>query len=208
LNKRTFTGGLLAALLVAFAAACSSGPATNTTNTAATNANAANRAATPASTPAATNANNANTTSETSGAQDFTLVNRTGVEIHALHVAPHESDNWEEDVLGRDTLPDGQSVDIKFNRSEKAAMWDLRIEDKDGNHIEWENLNLLQISKVTLFYKDGKGTPWDVRFLDYTSPATGELGSMPFAAHAASTCSRATAARRGTIRPSAPRTMT
>jgi hypothetical protein len=24
-------------------------------------------------------------------------------------------------------------------------------------------------------YKDAKGTPWDVRFLDYTSPATGEL---------------------------------
>jgi hypothetical protein len=24
-------------------------------------------------------------------------------------------------------------------------------------------------------YKDGKGTAWDVRFLDYTSPATGEL---------------------------------
>ena len=160
MNKRTFTGGLLAALLVALAAACSSGPATNTTNTAATNANAANRAATPASTPA-TNANNTNApggAAETSGAQDFTLVNRTGVEIHALHVSPHASDDWEEDVLGRDTLPDGQSVDIKFSRSEKAAMWDLRIEDKDGNHIEWENLNLLQISKVTLFYKDGKGT--------------------------------------------------
>jgi hypothetical protein len=34
----------------------------------------------------------------------------------------------------------------------------LRIEDKGGNSIEWENLNLLKISKVTLHYKDGKGT--------------------------------------------------
>lgn len=158
MNKRTFTGGLLAALLLALAAACSSpGPAnTNTTN--AGNANAANRAATPASSPAATNANASNSAAQTAGAQDFTLVNRTGVEIHALHVAPHESDDWEEDVLGQDTLPDGATVDIKFDRDEKAAMWDLRIEDKDGNHIEWENLDLLKISKVTLFYKDGKGT--------------------------------------------------
>lgn len=160
MNKRTFTGGLLAALLVASAAACSSpGPAANTANTA--NANAANRAATPASTPAASNANNTNAAggaTDTTGAQDFTLVNRTGVEIYALHVSPHASDDWEEDVLGRDTLPDGATVDIKFSRDEKAALWDLRIEDKDGNHIEWENLDLLKISKVTLFYKDGKGT--------------------------------------------------
>jgi hypothetical protein len=86
------------------------------------------------------------------------VVNKTGVEIHALHVSPHNSDDWEEDVLGKDTLADGESLEIKFNRDEKAAMWDLRVEDKSGNHIEWENLNLLEISKVTLHYKDGKAT--------------------------------------------------
>ncbi len=94
----------------------------------------------------------------TQGAQDFTLVNATGVEIHALYISPHETDDWEEDVLGRDTLPSGESVEIKFSREEKAAMWDLRVEDKDGNAIVWENLNLLEISKVTLYYKDGKAT--------------------------------------------------
>ena len=158
MNKRTLTGGLLAALALALTAACSApGPATNTTNTANTS-NAANRAATPASSPAATNTSNANAAAQTAGAQDFTLVNKTGVEIHALHVSPHGSDDWEEDVLGKDTLPDGATLDIKFDRDEKAALWDLRIEDKDGNHIEWENLDLLKISKVTLHYKDGKGT--------------------------------------------------
>lgn len=158
MNNRTFIGGLLAALLLTLTAACSSpGPATNTTN-AANTANAANRAATPVSSPAATNAGNANASTGTAGAQDFTLVNKTGVEIHALYVSPHDSDDWEEDVLGRDTLPDGSTVDVKFDRDEKAPLWDLRIEDKDGGHIEWENLNLLQISKVTLNYKDGKGT--------------------------------------------------
>ena len=35
------------------------------------------------------------------GDQDFTLVNKTGVEIHALHVAPHSSDEWGEDILGK-----------------------------------------------------------------------------------------------------------
>jgi hypothetical protein len=161
LNKRTLAGGFAAALL-ATSFACSSSPATNSSNTAVVT-NTANRPAAPANTAAPANANQsgaANTAGAANSAvnQDFTLVNKTGVEIHALHVSPHNSDDWEEDVLGKDTLADGESIDIKFGRDEKAAMWDLRIEDKSGNHIEWENLNLLEISKATLHYKDGKAT--------------------------------------------------
>jgi hypothetical protein len=88
--------------------------------------------------------------------QDFTLVNATGVEINKLFISPHDKDDWGEDILGRDTLPSGQGGDIRFNRDEKAAMWDLRVEDAEGNPIEWENLNLLQISKVTLHYENGR----------------------------------------------------
>lgn len=90
------------------------------------------------------------------GDQDFTLVNQTGVEIHRLYTSPHSSDDWEEDVLGDDTLANGESVDITFRPKEKAAKWDLRVEDEDGNAITWENLNLLDISTVTLHYKKGK----------------------------------------------------
>lgn len=90
------------------------------------------------------------------GKQDFTVVNMTGVEIHELYVSPHAADDWEEDVLGRDTLPSGESVEITFSPKERAKMWDLKIVDGKGNSIEWENLNLLEISKVTLHYKNGK----------------------------------------------------
>jgi hypothetical protein len=90
------------------------------------------------------------------GKQDFTLVNQTGVEIHELYVSPHKSDDWEEDVLGQDTLPNGESVTIHFSVKEKAKLWDLKVVDKEGNSIEWESLNLLEISKVTLHYKNGK----------------------------------------------------
>ena len=146
-------GGVAFALLLT--AACSAPAPTN--NTAAnTNTKAAATpavAATPAASPAA-NANNSNASSsaQDAAAQDFTLVNQTGVEIDKVYISPHDADDWEEDILGKDTLPSGQSVDIKFHRSETAADWDLRIEDKEGNAIEWENLNLLKISKVTLNY--------------------------------------------------------
>ena len=145
-------GGVAFALLLT--AACSApAPTTNTT----ANTNAATKAATPAATatpaasPAAANANSSTAASD-SAAQDFTLVNETGVEIDKVYISPHDKDDWEEDILGKDTLPAGQSVDIKFHRDETAAEWDLRIEDKGGNAIEWENLNLLKISKLTLHY--------------------------------------------------------
>jgi hypothetical protein len=92
------------------------------------------------------------------GDQDFTLVNRTGVEIYAVYVSPNNEDDWGEDVLGRDTLGNGESVDIEFSPKEKAKFWDIRVEDKDGGFIEWDKFNLLEISKITLFYKNGKAT--------------------------------------------------
>jgi len=91
-----------------------------------------------------------------SGDQDFTLHNETGVEIYELYVSPTSADDWEEDVLGVDTLPSGDSVKITFNDREKRGKWDLKVVDSKGNSIEWEALNLIEISEVTLHYKDGK----------------------------------------------------
>lgn len=92
------------------------------------------------------------------GRQDFLLVNKTGVEIYALYVTPHSANEWGDDILGIDTLPTDDEVHITFSRKEKAKYWDIRIEDEDGNSIEWESLNLLEISKVTLYYKNRKPT--------------------------------------------------
>ena len=170
MKRIVLLGALTAALLVT--AACSStapanGNSTTTTTTVTNTSNTANRATTPpaSNTSNTSNTSNANTSSANDsasntaeGKQDFTLVNKTGVEIDKLFISPHDADSWQEDILGRDTLPDGQSVDIKFHRSEKAAMWDMRIEDSKGNAIEWENLNLLEISKITLHYENGKAT--------------------------------------------------
>jgi hypothetical protein len=153
------TGALL------LAAACSSPAPTNTNANATANAGAANKNTAPAANTAANTAaspaaaaNSNSASAQQSGAQDFTLVNETGVEIDKVYISPHDKDDWEEDILGEDTLASGKSVDIKFHRDETAAEWDLRVEDSKGNSIEWENLNLLKISKLTLHYKDGKAT--------------------------------------------------
>src|SRR4029079_7614313 len=74
-----------------------------------------------------------------SGKQDFILHNQTGVEINSLFVSPHDSNDWEQDVLGEETLASGESVKIVFDDREKKVHWDLKVTDKDGNSLEWED---------------------------------------------------------------------
>src|SRR5580765_7448377 len=95
-----------------------------------------------------------------SGKQDFILHNQTGVEIHSLYVSPHSADDWEEDVLGRETLPSGETVKITFNDRDKHVHWDLKVTDKDGNALEWYDLNLVEIEEVTLHWDAAKGKGW------------------------------------------------
>jgi len=95
-----------------------------------------------------------------SGKQDFVLHNETGVEINSLYVSPHDSDNWGSDILGQDTLANGDSVKVTFDDRENKAHWDLKVTDKNNNSLEWEDLNLNQISEVTLHWdaKQKKGS--------------------------------------------------
>jgi hypothetical protein len=84
------------------------------------------------------------------GAQDFVLINKTGVEIYAVYIAPSDSEDWEEDVLSVDTLPSGKSVKINFAPGTDVEYWDIRVEDSEGDALEWYEFNLLRISRITL----------------------------------------------------------
>lgn len=99
-----------------------------------------------------------NTVLPTPGEQDFVLVNYTGVEIYALYITPHSSKQWGDDVLGIDTLFHDEMTTITFSPRERATYWDLRIEDEDGNYIEWDKFNLKKISTIKLYYENGKAT--------------------------------------------------
>lgn len=90
------------------------------------------------------------------GDQDFTLINKTGVEIAELYISPASVDNWGEDVLTVDTLPDGNSVDIRFSPAEEADFWDIKIVDGEGDSVEWPHLKLTEISTIKIYFEDGE----------------------------------------------------
>jgi hypothetical protein len=96
--------------------------------------------------------------SEAKRKQSFILVNHTGGDIFKVFISPHSANDWQDDLLARNIQTDGESVAIKFYRLEKAVLWDLRVENREGQYLEWENLNLLESSTVTLYNRDGKAT--------------------------------------------------
>lgn len=90
------------------------------------------------------------------GKQDFTLTNKTGYVINEVYVSPSQSDDWQNDVLGQDTLDNGQTVHIKFSRATQACEWDLKVTYTDGESAEWNNFNLCEVSKIRIFYTNGE----------------------------------------------------
>lgn len=89
---------------------------------------------------------------------DFTLINKTGVTITELYVSPTNVNDWEEDVLGRDVLKNGERVDIQFSRGENTCKWDLKMVDEDDDEGIWKNLDLCKINEITIMWENKKPT--------------------------------------------------
>lgn len=85
--------------------------------------------------------------------QDFELVNKTGYDISHVYVSPTKSNDWEEDVLGKDVLEDGDAWDIAFERGDKTCKWDLKVVyADDDSSAYWRNIDLCTVEKITIRY--------------------------------------------------------
>lgn len=91
------------------------------------------------------------------GDQDFDIVNKTGYPIKHLYVSEGNSNSWDEDVLGRDVLDDGESFELSFAKGEKTCKWDMKVVYDDDEASVWKNLNLCKISKLTLRWNKNTG---------------------------------------------------
>jgi hypothetical protein len=75
------------------------------------------------------------------------IINKTGVEIHELYLSDSGTDDWEEDVLGEDTLPNGKTLRIDVSGS--VDSFDLKIVDEEGDSLEFRKLDG-DASEITL----------------------------------------------------------
>jgi hypothetical protein len=88
---------------------------------------------------------------------DFKMVNKTGYQIDSVFVSRASSDNWGKDIMGKDALGDGESVNITFPHGGSACKFDIKVEYKDGDSAEWSDVDLCQYETISLFW-DGKKT--------------------------------------------------
>ncbi len=91
-------------------------------------------------------------TSAASGDADFTLVNRTGLEIRELYVSPTRRSEWGRDRLGDGTLKNGQSRHFKFGQTATCRQDIKVVFEDDGSEISWDNVDLCELEKITIRY--------------------------------------------------------
>ena len=77
------------------------------------------------------------TTSQSADRRNVWLLNNTGREIQQFRLAVHGTDDpWGNDVLGRETLPNGVGVVVSFNDSRSLCLYDFRLVF-DGIHQDY-----------------------------------------------------------------------
>jgi hypothetical protein len=92
-------------------------------------------------------------------ALDFLLVNQTGYAIKALYIGAAGTGDWtnEDEILKGRVFGTGVQVPIKFSPKATAEKWDIMVSWSDGSgNVEWLNLKLTEITKVTLRYNKEK----------------------------------------------------
>ena len=94
------------------------------------------------------------------GRQNFTLINHTRYTIKEVYVSETSTNDWEEDVLGEDTLENGQQVLIRFPHHAGGCHWDLKVVYDDDTDAHWDNFNLCTISEITITYNAKTDKTW------------------------------------------------
>ena len=83
--------------------------------------------------------------------RDFTLFNESDVTLTHIYVSPSDMSDWQEDVMGLDVLPPGDSVDIVFPSGSFSAgdcVYDIKVLARDGREGYLYKVDLCSTSTV------------------------------------------------------------
>lgn len=80
----------------------------------------------------------------------FDLVNRSSYDVIEFYASPINVHSWEEDILGRDILESGYTVEITIADGRTQCEYDLRFVFEDGDVLERAAVNLCETNRYTL----------------------------------------------------------
>ncbi len=81
-------------------------------------------------------------------AQEIVVMNGTDFTIKQLGLVDSNSNEDADDLLGDDTLAPGEG--LKINISGDPNGWELIAVDEEDGQVNWKNLKLKGVSKITL----------------------------------------------------------
>ena len=77
------------------------------------------------------------------------IKNRTGWTMVRFYASDSRTDDWEEDILGRAVLEDGEDVRVNIDDGSGACLYDFKAEFSNGQELTRFNINVCQISDYT-----------------------------------------------------------
>ena len=82
--------------------------------------------------------------------RDFTLRNRSDIDIAYVYVSPSNENDWGDDVMGDDVLFASDSVDISFDSFDgSTCVYDIKVVGVGGEEGYLYKVNLCSVSVVT-----------------------------------------------------------
>jgi hypothetical protein len=77
------------------------------------------------------------------------IVNQTGMTLTKFYASNTGTRSWEEDILGRDTLADGETVMININDGTGVCKFDFKAVFENGQSLEKGNIDVCSVSSFT-----------------------------------------------------------
>lgn len=82
--------------------------------------------------------------------QSFIFSNDSQYTVDELYVCPAASDDWQEDILGRDTAAPGDSYTIYYSRNDQSRLWAILVVFKSGKQLRKEDVELAHVREVSV----------------------------------------------------------
>jgi hypothetical protein len=83
----------------------------------------------------------------------FKVINKTDTNLVKFQTSPTGVNDWEEDILGTDTLKSGESVNINIKDGETVCTYDIRGVFDDGEEVLEYKVNLCTLGSYTFHNK-------------------------------------------------------
>jgi opacity protein-like surface antigen len=77
------------------------------------------------------------------------IVNKSGLTLKHFYASVTSADSWEEDILGKDTLDNGESFNVDINDGSNKCHYDFKgVFDNGAEHVQ-NNINVCEVSTFT-----------------------------------------------------------